>query len=120
MRCCRSSFRGNSRPLAAAMLRDLRPEFDQQLEARINDEGNIVVGDLELTPITVLAADPVAYEAQFSAWFYEVWIPVRGERLETILPLHGNQKRYQDLCDTVANSQVVPFVGSGMSSPSGL
>jgi hypothetical protein len=102
------------------MLRDLRPEFEQQLELVISEAGNFAIGDLEMTPAAVLAADSVAYEAQFASWFYEVWVALRAERLEAILALHGNEKRYQDLCEAVSNSQVVPFIGSGMSAASGI
>ena len=109
---------GELRVPRQAMLHDLRAEFEQQLELVLSDAGTALIGDLEMTPAAILATDPTAYEGQFASWFYEVWVPPREELLEAILGLHGNRKRYQDLCAAVTESQIVPFVGSGMSAAS--
>jgi len=96
--------------------------FQESLQASINDRGNVEFGnsDAEFTPVSILKSDEIAYRAEYRAWLNDVWLAKNKYRLEEILPLHGNAKRFSDLCSSVAANNVVPMVGSGMSKASGL
>ena len=102
----------------------LRSFFEEQIEFRLEDgtalEGSIFIGETEFLPVETLRKDKDAYQAEFNAWLDERWIPEQRDRRNQILTLHGNAKRYADLCNSVARRQVVPLIGSGMSAPSGL
>lgn len=94
--------------------------FEDELELQPDDKGNVVIGDTVFTPVAILRADPEAYEEEFSKWMSDRWLPEQNERLERILSVHANRKRFADLCATLKNGQLVPLVGSGMSVPTGL
>jgi hypothetical protein len=102
----------------------LKPMFEEQVMFRLRDgtsvEGSVFIGETEFFPVQVLRSDVEAHKAQFEAWLGEVWIPEQGDRRERVLRLHGNAKRFGDLREAVARTQVVPLVGSGMSVPTGL
>ena len=95
--------------------------FRESLAASINDAGMIEFpfGGSQITPVEVLLGDKAAYQVEYSAWLNDVWLENHRQRLKGILSLHGNAKRYADLCRAVGNGSVVPAVGSGMSAPSG-
>lgn len=96
--------------------------FEESLQASINDDGNIEFGnsDAEFTPVDILRSDLIAYRSEYRAWLNDVWLAENRARLVRILSLHGNQKRFTDLCTSVAANNIVPMVGSGMSKASGL
>lgn len=94
--------------------------FEDELELQPDDNGNVVIGDTVFTPVSILSADPQAYEEEFSKWMSNRWLPDQKERLERILLTYKNKKRFDDLCATLKNGQLIPFVGSGMSVPYGL
>lgn len=94
--------------------------FEDELELQPDGKGNVVIGDTVFTPVAILRADPEAYEEEFSKWMSDRWLPEQNERLERILSVHANRKRFADLCATLKNGQLVPLVGSGMSVPTGL
>lgn len=98
----------------------LKNFFEEQLELRIDKDGNAVIGDTVFSPVAILKADGAAYEDQFSKWISERWLPEQNEILEQILSTHANRKRFTDLCATLKNGQLIPLVGSGMSVSSGL
>jgi hypothetical protein len=102
----------------------LKSFFEEQIAFRLQDdtavEGSVYIGETEFLPVETLRDDKDAYQAEFNAWLDEMWIPEQLERRNQILTLHANAKRYADLRDAVARRQVVPLIGSGMSSPSGL
>ena len=60
------------------------------------------------------------YEQQFYSWIDEAWRPQQSDIREDILDYFANRDRYVDLRSAIKRQQVVPFVGSGMSVPSGL
>lgn len=96
--------------------------FEESLQASINDDGNVEFGnsDAEFTPVDILKSDPIAYRTEYRAWLNDVWLADNRARLARILSLHGNQKRFNDLCTSVAANNIVPMVGSGMSKASGV
>jgi hypothetical protein len=102
----------------------LRYFFEEQIHFRLQDgtpvEGSVFIGETEFLSVETLREDEDAYQAEFNAWLGEVWAPEQEERLNQMLSLHANAKRYADLRDAVARRQVVPLVGSGMSATSGL
>lgn len=102
----------------------LRWFFEEQIAFRLRDgtfvEGSVFIGETEFLPVETLREDKDAYQAEFSTWFDESWLPEQQDRCTQILKLHANSKRYDDLRDAVARRQVVPLVGSGMSVPTGL
>jgi hypothetical protein len=101
-------------------MRHLRVLFEDQLQITLDAEGSAVIGETAFPPAAILAYDTTAYEAEFKIWLNDQWLPEQEERLEGILSLYGNRKRYNDLCAAVKNDYVSPLVGSGMSAPSGL
>lgn len=78
------------------------------------------IGQTELLPVESLQEDSDAYKSEFGIWLNEVWLPEQAEIRADILGLHANEKRFLDLLSATRRGQVVPFVGSGMSVPSGL
>ncbi len=102
----------------------LRRLFEEQLSFRLADgmeiEGSIYLGSAELFPVETLLCDPAAYADAFENWLKDDWRPTQQEIRDEILRYAANEKRYLDLQDAVARLQVIPFIGSGMSVPSGL
>lgn len=102
----------------------LRSFFEEQIHFRLRNgtdvDGGVFIGSTEFLPVEVLRDDPDAFREEFDIWLAEVWKPEQQQRRDEILAMHGNKKRYADLRAAVGRQQVVPFVGSGMSVPSGL
>jgi hypothetical protein len=98
----------------------LKSAFEEQLELRTTKDGNVVIGGTPFTAVAILKADPDAYIEEFRAWLNDVWLPRQFAALEEILRIHGNRKRFADLCATLKNGELIPLVGSGMSMPTGL
>ena len=102
--------------------RFVRRWFEDQLRFRLPDrseERSVLIGASEFLPVQVLKEFD-AYEQEYITWVYEDWKPRQCEIREEILDEHGNRERYHDLVNAVGRQQIVPFVGSGMSAPSGL
>lgn len=98
----------------------LKAMFEEQLQVQLDPAGNALIGESVFPPPVILKGDPTAYEDEYNAWLNDQWLPEQGERLDTLLALHGNRKRFNDLCGAVERNYVVPLVGSGMSVPSGI
>lgn len=98
--------------------------FEEFVSFRMADgtpiDGDVYIGETAFEPVDVLRGDPTAYEAEYNAWIDEVWLPEQRERRAEILTVGANASRYEDLCAAMQRRQVIPFVGSGMSVPSGL
>lgn len=97
----------------------LKNQFEEQLELSTTTKGDVVIGETVFTPVSILKADPTAYENEFDNWRDDVWLPRQAELLEEILVTHANRNRFSDLCNTLSNGQLIPLIGSGMSVPSG-
>ncbi len=102
--------------------RFVRKWFEDQLRFRLSggsEEESVFIGASEFLPVQVLN-EFEAYEQEFITWIYEDWKPRQDEIREEILNKYSNRDRYRDLVNAVERQQTVPFVGSGMSVPSGL
>ena len=102
----------------------LRLIFEEQLAFSMeNGErllGRVFVGETEVLPVQFLRYDDEAYRFEFTNWQNEIWMPEQGRRRGQLLGLSGNGGRYSELKQAVSRGRVLPFVGSGMSVPSGL
>ena len=80
----------------------------------------VSIGNAAFLPTEVLGAFGAAYDQEFNSWLNDVWSPAQRELRLEILDFADNANRYHDLREAVGREQVMPFVGSGMSVPSGL
>lgn len=94
--------------------------FEEQLSIVLDEFGNAFIGETEFSPIEILQADEYAYDDEFSKWLYSQWLPDQQETLNRILDINPNRYRFGKVCTSLENGQLIPFVGSGMSVPSGL
>lgn len=96
--------------------------FEQNLSASINLDGNVEFGfaNTALTPAEALRSDAKAYEEEYRAWLNDVWLDTHRLRLQQLLKLRDNEKRFADMCSAASIGALVPMVGSGMSCASGL
>lgn len=97
----------------------LRNEFIDQLRADIDETtGNIVIEAAQFTPQEILETDREMFEDEF-----EKWRERRREQLlekaEQILSLYDNRDRFCRLQQAYLRDSVLPFVGAGLSIPSG-
>lgn len=101
----------------------LEPLFEEQVSFSLENgapiNGSIFIGETEFLPVETLKDDSEAYTEEFNRWLSETFIPEQQRVLDAILPLHGNRKRFADLCARAEAGNVAPLVGSGMSVPSG-
>lgn len=95
--------------------------FEEALTASINADGDIEFpfGETALTPVAVLKTDSTAYQDEFRAWLNDVWLEDHRRRLERLLKLYGNYRRFHSLVEAFRSECVIPAVGSGMSKSSG-
>ena len=102
----------------------LRKWFEEQLRFRLPDgteEESVFIGNTALSPPDILKGfDSKRYDLEFNSWLNDEWKPRQDELRQEILSYHANENRYIDLKTSFGLQQVVPFVGSGMSVPSGL
>ena len=99
-----------------------RKWFEEQLRFRLHDgteEDNVFLGASEFLPV-IVAREFGVYEQELINWRDGEWKPRQHELREELLNYSANGNRYVDLIDAVRRQQVIPFVGSGMSVPSGL
>jgi hypothetical protein len=94
--------------------------FEEQLEFDQDEKGNAVFASTFFTPVQILEIDSIAYKNEFLAWLSDRWLPEQNERLDQLLKIHANRKRFSDLCTALKNGHLVPLIGSGMSVSSGL
>ena len=97
--------------------------FDDQLRFELHDDiepATVTIGNVPFLPSEVLGAFAAAYDQEFNNWINEVWGPAQLDLRREILDFSDNANRYHDLREAVGREQVMPFVGSGMSAPSGL
>jgi len=98
----------------------LKQQFEEALEARIDSDGRVNVGRYSFEAVEILNLAGDAYETTFHDWLWEDWLPIRTDRLAELLTLKFNESRFGELRNAIGKGCVVPFVGSGMSVPSGL
>ncbi|KCZ73515.1 hypothetical protein ANME2D_00583 [Candidatus Methanoperedens nitroreducens] len=97
----------------------LKGKFNEELLAEIEDNGNVKIAGSSFTPDSILKEmDSDGYNEAFSDWLDQ-----RKKRLlikaDEILRLYDNQGRFNRLRDSYKRGAVIPFIGAGMSIPSG-
>ena len=98
----------------------LEKQFLEQLSATIDEQNNtVLVSEVPFTPEQILRTDPDGYKEAFRRWKYEDWLPTKLQLADEILNLDNNKERYRYLIEALGRDNVTPFIGSGMSSPSG-
>ena len=101
----------------------LRKWFEDQLRFRFPDgaeQESVSISNAVFSPVEILKEFSTAYKQEFDYWLNEEWAPRQSELREQLLSYSDNSNRYRDLKEAVGRQQVIPFVGSGMSVPSGL
>lgn len=88
-------------------------------EDELNTEGGVEIVGLEFQRSRILSElEPDAFDATF-----EDWIAHRKssllEKANEILELYDNGNRFEQLQRTLDNGKVMPFLGAGISMPSG-
>lgn len=93
----------------------LRNEFDRDL----NEEGSVVIAQNSFLRDQILRGlDYTAYEEAFVEWCGQQHSQ-KCERADEILSLFDNEGRFFKLKEIFARGAVTPFVGAGLSMPSG-
>jgi hypothetical protein len=98
----------------------LKGKFDEELSAKIcKDNGDVNIAGIFFKPDLILKEmDSTGYDEAFIKWRDQ-----RKENLLTrsgeILGLYDNQGRFNRLKDAYKRGAVIPFIGAGMSIPSG-
>ncbi|WP_108819915.1 SIR2 family protein [Pseudovibrio sp. Alg231-02] len=93
----------------------LKSLYDDEL----NDDGDVEIIGLQFQRSRILGElEPRSYEVSF-----EDWSTQRSERLvetaKEILGCYDNANRFEQLRRTFDNGKLMPFIGAGMSMPSG-
>jgi hypothetical protein len=98
----------------------LRPQFESEIEPFV--DGDVVkVGRFAYTGADILKpAGEDAYKQAFGDWYWDEWIPARRERKNELLKQESNEGRFEELKRIIASGGGIPFVGSGMSAPTGM
>ena len=98
----------------------LFPQFEASIDPFV-DGGVVQIGPFAYTGADILnLAGEDAYKQAFGDWMWEEWIPSRRERTNQILELDSNASRFTELKKMIKSCGAIPFVGSGMSAPTGL
>lgn len=97
----------------------LREEFRDQLRAEIDETtGNVVIEAASFTPQQILEFNNETFELAFKEWSItrkEHYL----EKAKQILSLYDNADRFEALRAAYRRGSVIPFVGAGLSMPSG-
>lgn len=97
----------------------LKSQFRNELMAEIGGDGQVIIGGAEFLPTEILQElDDQSYLSCFDDWLVEQK-QKRTDKAEEILSLYGNRDRFIRLKEAFDRSAVVPFVGAGLSQPSG-
>lgn len=97
----------------------LRSLFDSELNAELNDAGEVVIAGTHFYPDTILRElDSTAYEDAFVEWCNQKR-EEKCAKADEILSLFDNENRFRRLKEIYAKGSVTPFIGAGLSMPSG-
>lgn len=98
----------------------LRPQFESAIEPLL-DRGVVKIGRFAYTGAEIIKlAGDVAYKQAFGDWIWDEWVPTRRDRKDELLELDSNESRYNELKKMISSGAAIPFVGSGMSAPTGM
>lgn len=101
-------------------MKRLKREFEEQVRAELDADGNVRIGEVPMSPLDILQRDEDAYTAEYQRWLTD-WLAVRDQRRASILDLvPDNRARFDNLLHALRRQQVAAFVGAGMSIASGL
>lgn len=94
-------------------------EFESGLEPII-DNGLVKIGSLTYDAADILRTDQLRYDTAFGEW-KSIFVDENcAYCCESIDWLKSNKHRYEDLLEDLTKDYIVPFIGSGMSKPSGI
>lgn len=86
----------------------------------LNEEGVINIRGIEFERGRILATlDRPAYDDVFNEWLNDYKLQ-KLEQGRNILTRHNNQNRFNKLKGLFQNNRIVPFIGAGLSLPTGL
>ena len=98
----------------------LRPQFESAIEPFVED-GVVKIGPFGYTGAEILNLNgPAAFKQAFDEWVWNEWIPTRRDRKDDLLKLISNEGRFNELKKIITSGGAIPFVGSGMSEPTGM
>jgi hypothetical protein len=98
----------------------LRPQFLASIEPFIED-GVVRISRFAYTAADILSfAGDDAFQQAMGDWIWEEWVPFRRERANEILEFGSNSRRFAELKTMIESGGAIPFVGSGMSVPTGM
>jgi hypothetical protein len=93
----------------------LKPLFNEELDA----DGDVIVAGTPFQRSRILAdLEPNDYEEAFSDWCEQRQDRLR-QRADELLDLFDNRERFDRLKAAFKTGSVIPFVGAGLSMPSG-
>lgn len=99
----------------------LEKQFIEQLTAEIDDQnGFVMIAGGLFPPADILRKNAEElYDEAFLEWKFGEWLPGVLLKADEILDKYDNRRRFDDLVAGIKRDTVIPFVGSGMSQPSG-
>jgi hypothetical protein len=98
----------------------LKTRFEELFEATIDSGGNINLGGLLYGPVELIKnLGEGIYNNAFSIWRSETWLPEKTDQINDWFHSFNCSERFQSLCDALSLNNVIPYVGAGMSVPSG-
>jgi len=99
----------------------LDQRFREELEFIFDStQGTINLSGLIYAPVELLdMLDREIYDTAYNNWKIETWLPEKRDRLQEWLEKNLCEARFNNLCEAINRGSVIPFIGSGMSAPSG-
>ena len=99
----------------------LDQRFREELEFIFDStQGTINLSGLVYDPVGLLEIlGPGAYNTAYNTWKNETWLPEKYDRAQEWLKKNLCEVRFESLCEAICRGNVIPFIGSGMSVPSG-
>lgn len=99
----------------------LDQRFREELEFVYDSTtGTINLSGLVFNPVGLLdALDQELYNTAYMNWKNDIWLPEKNDRAQEWLKKNLCEVRFNNLCEAICRGNVIPFIGSGMSAPSG-
>lgn len=97
----------------------MREYFEERYKDNLDSDGPVMLGNNEYASSDVFKVyAPHDYDASFTEWLADHKTAVR-QRVSEELESNGCLQRFNRLAEKQLNQQILPFVGAGMSKPSG-
>lgn len=98
----------------------LDDKFRTELTASVDETtGKVCIGTLELDPLSILSTDEAAYRETFGQWKTERERFLIDEAVAMLEENRSNADAFRALCQAYKTQKVTPFLGAGVSKPSG-